>query len=69
MKEVAAENWIKTISNKQLPGFEAAEPDVPITIEPVFPDHLQWHEIVHLAFRRRLIEKEDHPVIRRILGG
>ncbi len=30
---------------------------------------LKWQEIVHLAFRRHLIETEDHPVIKRLMGA
>jgi hypothetical protein len=69
MKEVAAENWVKVQGNKQINGYEPIDPLVPITQQPAFPDNLQWEEILHLAFRRRLIEREDHPVIRRILEG
>jgi hypothetical protein len=69
MKAVAAEAWVKVASNKQIGGYDAVDPIMPITQVPVFPDNLSWPEIVHLAFRRRLIEKEDHPIIRRIQEG
>jgi hypothetical protein len=69
MKEVAADAWVKIQGNKQINGYEPVDPLVPIMQEPLFPDNLSWAEILHLAFRRRLIESEDHPVIRRILEG
>ena len=69
MKEVAKESWIKVVGNKQMGGYDPVDPLVPITQETTFPGNLNWHEIVHLAFRRHLIEKEDHPIIRRILEG
>jgi hypothetical protein len=68
MKEIAASSWIKVVGNKQLSGYEPVDPEVVMTREPTFPDNLEWSEIVHLAFRRRLIEKEEHPVLARILG-
>jgi len=68
MKEVAVASWVKIVGNRQINGYDPIDPDVAITQEPIFPDNLQWAEIVHLAFRRRLIEKEAHPVLSRSLG-
>jgi hypothetical protein len=68
MKEVASSSWIKVVGNRQISGYDPVDPEVAITQEPVFPDNLKWPEIVHLAFRRRLIEKEEHPILARILG-
>jgi hypothetical protein len=70
MKEIAAETWIKVQSNKQIAGFEPHEIAPHLAAdEPKFPDNLKWVDIIALAFRRRLIEKENHPIIRRILEG
>jgi hypothetical protein len=68
MKSEAAGSWISIRANKQMGGYDLIEP-VAAYPDPKFPDSLTWHEIINLAFRRHLIETEDHPVIKRILGA
>ena len=37
--------------------------------EPDWPADVALEEVVNIAFRGRLIETLDHPVIRRLRGG
>jgi hypothetical protein len=68
MKEVATTSWIRVVGNRQINGYEPIEPVAAITQEPVFPENLVWLDVIKLAFRRRHIENETHPVVARILG-
>jgi hypothetical protein len=69
MKTIAAESWIKVVSNKQKGGYDPIDFVGPVPPpEPEWPN-LTWEEIVRLAFRRHLVETDNHPLIRRRLGG
>jgi hypothetical protein len=68
MKGFAAESWIRVKSNKQLAGYEVVDPIGAPPPDPVWPD-ISWEDIVRLAFRRHLVETENHPLINRLLRG
>jgi hypothetical protein len=68
-KEACADEWLTFIPNKEINGYDTRPPLQPDTFpEPEFPD-IDWATIVKLTFRRRIIDKPDHPIIVRILGG
>jgi hypothetical protein len=68
MKTEAGYAWASVRGNKQAGGYDLILP-VANYAEPTFPEGLTWHQIVHLTFRRHLIETPDHPVILRISGS
>jgi hypothetical protein len=64
--ELAMSRWIRMRSNMSLRAYEIfqAESKIP---DPEWPD-ISFQEITRIAFRDRLINTSDHPVIRRLRG-
>jgi hypothetical protein len=58
--------WVKMIGNRDLGGYEMfrAKGDLG---EPVWPDK-SFRDLIEIGFRGRLIDREDHPVIRELAG-
>jgi len=69
LAEVVAEaenKWVRSVANKHVGGYDmlVAEKDLP---EPEWPD-MTFQELVQIAFRERLIQSADHPVVTQLLG-
>jgi hypothetical protein len=64
--EQARTQWIRMRANMSLRAYEIflAESKIP---EPEWPD-LTFEEIYRIAFKDRLINRLDHPVIKRLRG-
>jgi hypothetical protein len=64
--QLAMTNWIRLKANMSLRAYEVfkAESAIP---DPIWPD-LSFEEICHIAFKDRLINSADHPVIKRLRG-
>jgi len=64
--EQAMTKWIRLRANMSLRAYEIflAESKIP---DPEWPD-LTFPEIYRIAFRDRLINQPDHPVIKRLRG-
>jgi hypothetical protein len=58
--------WVKMLGNRDLGGYEMfrAKGDLG---EPQWPDKT-FRDLIEIAFRGRLIDREDHPVIRELAG-
>lgn len=65
--ELAMDRWVRLASNKSLNAYEVfvATGDLP---EPTWPD-LPFSEILKIAFRDRIIDNADHPVVQRLRGA
>jgi hypothetical protein len=63
---MAMEHWIRVRSNRSLGAYEIELPEA-ILPDPVWPD-LTFARLIELAFKDRLIDSEDHPVLRRLRG-
>jgi len=65
--ERAMKKWVRVTSSMSLGAYEIFEAsgDLP---EPVWPD-LSFEEIVEIAFRERLVDRGDHPLVQRLLGA
>lgn len=63
---MAQDRWVKVVANMHLGGYEtfAAKGDLP---EPEWPD-LSLQELIRIAFKDRLIDSVDHPVVGQFLG-
>jgi hypothetical protein len=63
---LAQESWVKVVANMHLGGYETyvAEGTLP---DPEWPD-LTLQELLRIAFRDRLIDRPDHPVVAQLLG-
>lgn len=62
----AVTRWVRIKANMSLRAYETfqAESTIP---DPIWPD-LSFNEICRIAFKDRLINSADHPVIKRLRG-
>ncbi len=64
--EKAKKNWLRLVSNRTIGCYEA-HVAVSLMQEPEYPE-MTFEEIVDLAFKNRVIESLDHPVIKKLRG-
>jgi hypothetical protein len=64
--ERAMKKWSRVTANMSLGAYEVAHAigDLP---EPVWPKH-SFQEILEVAFRDRLVDRADHPLLQRLQG-
>lgn len=65
--EQAMKGWIRVTANQSLGAYEIFKPlgDIP---DPVWPEN-SFQEILQVAFRDRIVDSLDHPLIRRLRGA
>jgi hypothetical protein len=65
--ERAMKKWVRVTSNMSLGAYEIFEAsgDPP---EPVWPD-VSFEEILRIAFRDRIVDRADHPLVQRLRGA
>jgi hypothetical protein len=64
--ERAMENWVRVTSSISLGAYEIFEANGELP-EPVWPDH-SFQEILKIAFRDRIVDRPDHPLVQRLHG-
>jgi hypothetical protein len=64
--ERGMKSWIRVTSNMSLGAYEVAEAPS-LKLEPKWPEQ-SLQELVRIAFRDKLIDSVDHPVVRRLRG-
>lgn len=64
--ELAKENWIRIGANMHTGGYDVFEAQVALS-EPDWPDH-DIGKLVEVAFRGKIIQSLEHPVIQGLLG-
>jgi hypothetical protein len=64
--ELAMGKWVRVKANMALGAYEMFIAES-VIIEPVWPD-VSFSEILRLAFRERVIDRLDHPVLKRLRG-
>jgi hypothetical protein len=64
--ELAMTRWLRVKANMALGAYEMIEA-LTVMSEPTWPD-VSFQELVRIAFRDRMIDHIDHPVIRRLRG-
>src|SRR5262249_30668187 len=64
--ERAMERWVRVTANMSLGAYEirAATGELP---EPDWPVHT-FKEILSVAFRDRIVDRADHPLLQRLRG-
>jgi hypothetical protein len=62
----AMRRWVRVTANMSLGAYEIFEASANIP-DPMWPD-LPFPEILKIAFRDRLIDRPDHPVILKLRG-
>ena len=65
--EQAMTDWVRVSANMQLGAYEVAIATANLP-EPAWPE-LPFPEILKIAFRDRIIDNIDHPVVRRLRGA
>ena len=65
--EHATKRWVRIKANKAIRGYEYLRRRSTIA-NPTWPD-LPFQELVRIAFRDRLVDRLDHPVIKRLRGA
>lgn len=64
--EIATTRWVRLKPNMELGAYEVIAA-VNQDREPIWPD-LPFEKLIDLAFRGRVIDKADHPVLRQLRG-
>jgi len=64
--ERAMKKWVRVTASMSLGAYEIFEAsgDLP---EPVWPD-FSFQEILRIAFRERIVDRADHPLVQRLQG-
>jgi hypothetical protein len=64
--EMAIQKWIRITANKALGAYEITSAESLIA-DPEWPS-LSFQQLIEIAFRDRLIDRMDHPVVKRLRG-
>jgi hypothetical protein len=64
--EKAMDHWVRVSANMNLGAYDIALATATLP-EPEWPTHTP-EEILRIAFRGHMIDREDHPVVRRLRG-
>jgi hypothetical protein len=64
--EIGTMRWVRVKANMALGGYEMFVAESAM-VEPAWPE-VTFQELIRLAFRDRLIDTIDHPVIKRLRG-
>jgi hypothetical protein len=64
--ERAMKKWVRVTASMSLGAYEVYEAGGNLP-EPVWPD-FSFQEILKIAFRERLVDRPDHPLVQRLQG-
>jgi hypothetical protein len=64
--EHSKQNWIRINANMHMGGYDVFEAQISLS-EPDWPDHT-IDNLVEVAFRGKIIQSLDHPVVQSLLG-
>jgi hypothetical protein len=64
--ERAMQKWVRVTANMSLGAYEIFEA-IGNPPEPVWPD-ISFKEILKIAFRERIVDRPDHPLVQRLQG-
>jgi hypothetical protein len=64
--ERATTKWVRVTASMSLGAYEIFEARGAFS-EPVWPD-FSFEEILKIAFRERLVDRPDHPLVQRLQG-
>jgi hypothetical protein len=64
--EMAMQKWVRVAWDKTMGAYEVFDPEA-VLPDPVWPKE-SFLELLKLGFRDRIIDRPDHPVIRRLKG-
>jgi hypothetical protein len=64
--ELAMSRWVRIVPDMGLGGYQVFKGAADLS-EPEWPS-LSFQELLRIAFRERMIDRADHPVLRRLQG-
>jgi hypothetical protein len=64
--EMAKDNWVRLAADMSLGAYRIYQAQGKLS-EPVWPDK-KLPELMKLGFKDRIVDSEDHPVIKRLRG-
>jgi hypothetical protein len=64
--ELAMQRWLRVKANMPLGAYEIFQAASTIP-DPEWPD-LRFQELLRIGFRDRLVDRLDHPVVKRLRG-
>jgi hypothetical protein len=64
--ELAMKRWVRVVANMSLGAYETLEALATIP-DPEWPD-ISFGELIRIAFKGRVINNLDHPVVKRLRG-
>ena len=64
--ELAKKKWIRMLADMGMGGYRIHEAQGELS-DPIWPDK-SFQELLEVAFRDRIIESENHPVVRKLWG-
>ncbi len=65
--EMAKDHWVRLTSNKSIGAYDVNQATA-VLPEPVWPG-ATMEELIKIAFRGKIIDSADHPVIRALQGA
>ena len=65
--EMAMKRWIRVKSNMSLGAYDIFEASCTIP-DPEWPDDVTFLKLLEIAFKGRLVDSPDHPVLKRLRG-
>ena len=65
--DVAMKRWVRVTANMSLGAYEVYEAQANIP-DPTWPD-LSLSEILKIAFRDRIVDRADHPLVKQLRGA
>lgn len=63
----AQEKWVRCVANMSAGGYDMLVAEAALT-EPEWPD-MTFEEMLAMAFRGKVIDGPDHPVVRKLKGS
>ena len=63
---IAQDKWIRVVSNRQNASYDVKVSESDLG-DPVYPEE-QFDEILRVAFRNKVIETLDHPILKKLRG-
>jgi hypothetical protein len=64
---VAMKRWVRVKANMNLGAYECFEASATIP-EPVWPTDLNFEQMLTVAFKGRLVDDFNHPMLKRLRG-
>lgn len=64
-EKIAQKSWVRMASNMGAGEYDVFESS--LSLEPRWPD-IDLRQMLELAFRGHLIDREDHPIVLRLTG-